>query len=99
MDVPTEYLVNTGFSWIIVLLAIAGYFLTLKRMGERWVFWIILAIGWAFFALAHTLLIIGVPAGTPYLAGIWISSYLLVMASLVILFIKLTRIKQRNETT
>ena len=91
IDVPVSYLVNCGFAWFIVLLAITGYFLTLRRMGENWPFWIILAIGWAFFAMVYTLLISGVSVGTPYLIGIWLSSYVLVIASLVILFIRLTK--------
>ncbi len=94
MDVPVSYLVNGGFGWLIVLLAITGYFLTLRRMGEKWLFWIVLAVGWAFFAIAQTLLIIGVQAGVPYLAAIWLSSYVLVIASMVLLFIRLTRVKQ-----
>ncbi len=94
MDVPISYLVNFGFGWLIVLLAIIGYFLTLRRMGEKWLFWIILAVGWSFFAIAQTLLITGVGAGAPYLAAIWLSSYVLVIYSMVLLFIKLTRVKQ-----
>ena len=94
MDIPVSYLVNCGFAWFIVLLAIAGYFLTLRRMGEKWLFWIVLAIGWAFFAIAHTLLITGVSASVPYLTAIWLSSYVLVIASLVLLFIRLTKVKQ-----
>ena len=91
MDTPVSYLVNCGFGWFIVLLAIAGYFLTLKRMGEKWPFWIVLAIGWAFFAIAQTLLSAGVSAGAPYLAAIWLSSFILVIVSLVLLFIRLTK--------
>jgi len=94
MQIPVEYLVNCGFGWFIVVLAIAGYFLTLARMGERWSFWIVLAVGWAFFAVANTLLISGVPAGVPYLVAIWLSSYILVAASLALLFVKLTKVKQ-----
>lgn len=94
MQIPVEYLVNCGFGWFIVVLAIAGYFLTLARMGERWTFWIVLAVGWAFFAVANTLLISGVPAGVPYLVAIWLSSYILVAASLALLFVKLTKVKQ-----
>ena len=94
MQIPVEYLVNCGFGWFIVVLAIAGYFLTLARMGERWSFWIVLAVGWAFFAVANTLLISGVPAGVPYLVAIWLSSYILVATSLALLFVKLTKIKQ-----
>lgn len=94
MDVPASYFVNCGFGWLIVVLAIGGYFLTLRRMREKWFFWVILAIGWAFFAIAQTLLVTGVSAGVPYLTAIWLSSYVLVIASLVLLFIKLTKVKQ-----
>jgi len=94
MNMPVSYAVNCGFGWFIVLLAIAGYFLTLKRMGQKWVFWIVLAAGWAFFAFAYTLLIAGVPAGTPYLIAVWLSSYILVAVALALLFLKLTRVKQ-----
>ena len=68
-------------------------------MRERWSFWIILATGWAFFATAQTLMVAGVPAGVPYLSAIWLSSFVLVIASLVMLFIKLTsRVGQKNDT-
>lgn len=93
MDISVSYLVNCGFAWFIVLLAIGGYFLTLRRMREKWPFWIVLAIGWAFFAVVQTLLVIGFSAGTWYLIAVWLSSYVLVITSLVLLFTKLTRVK------
>ena len=94
MGIPVSYLVNCGFAWVIVGFAIGGYFLTLKRTNEKWPFWIVLAIGWAFFALAYTLLISGIPASVPYLIAIWLSSYVLVISSLALLFIRLTKAKQ-----
>ncbi|MEE8354172.1 MAG: hypothetical protein V3S10_06900 [Dehalococcoidales bacterium] len=94
MEIPFSYWVNAGFGWFIVILAIVGYFLTWKRMNERWGFWLVLAVGWAFFAVAQTLLIAGTPAGVPYLTAIWLSSFVLVIASLILLFMKLTRVKQ-----
>lgn len=94
MEISISYLVNCGFAWFIVLLAIAGYFLTIRRMGEKWLFWIVLAIGWGFFAMANTLLLIGVPAGMPVLIAIWLSSYVLVVVSMALLFVRLTRVKQ-----
>lgn len=36
---------NCVFTWSIVVLAAGGYFITLKRIGERWMFWIVLATG------------------------------------------------------
>ncbi len=94
MDVPVAYFVNSGFAWFIVLLAIVGYFLTQKRMHEKWLFWIILAVGWGFFAVAQTLIVTGIDAGTPYLIALWLSSYVLVIVSLVLLFIQLTKVRQ-----
>jgi len=93
MDANVSYIVNCGFGWFIVILAIAGYFLTLKRQGEKWAFWNVLAVGWAFFAVAQTLLLTGTRVGAPYLTAIWLSSYVLVIASMVLLFIRLTRLK------
>ena len=84
---------NCFFGWFIVLLAIAGYFLTLRRLGEKWAFWNVLAIGWALFAVVQTLLVGGVQAGTPFLIAFWLSSYVLVITSMVLLFLKLTRAK------
>ncbi len=94
MEIPVSYLVNCGFAWVIVVLAVTGYFLTLRRMGERWVFWVVLAAGWTFFAVAQTLLVTGVSASAGYLTGIWLSSYVLVVTSLALLFVKLTKVKQ-----
>ncbi|HEY90883.1 MAG TPA: hypothetical protein G4O07_03530, partial [Dehalococcoidia bacterium] len=39
---------------------------------------------------AQTLMVAGVPAGVPYLSAIWFSSFVLVITSLVMLFVKLT---------
>ncbi len=94
MEVTFSSWVNFGFGWFIVILAIVGYFLTWKRMNQRWGFWLVLAVGWAFFAVAQTLLIAGTEAGVPYLAAIWLSSFVLVITSLILLFMKLSKIKQ-----
>jgi hypothetical protein len=94
MDTSITYAVNCGFGWFIVLLAVVGYFMTLKRMGEKWTFWIVLAVGWALFAMAYTLILLGVPSGTSFLIAIWLSSYVLVAFSLALLFLKLTRTKR-----
>ena len=96
MNVPINYVVNCAFGWFITLLAVAGYFLTLKRMGQKWVFWVVLSIGWGFFALAYTLVVAGVPAGTPYLVAVWLCSYVLVALSIALLFLKLTNVKQQR---
>ncbi|UCC17939.1 MAG: hypothetical protein JSU58_05140 [Dehalococcoidales bacterium] len=89
--------VNCCFGWILVALAVTGYYLTLKYRGEKWFFWNILAIGWGFFALAQTLLLAGVQAGEVYLIAIWLSSYVLVIASMILLFLKLTKLTQENS--
>ena len=96
MDIPVTYLVNCCFGWFLVILAIGGYFLTLRRRGEKWPFWNILAAGWAFFALAQTLLLAGTEAGATYLVAIWLSSYVLVISSMILLFIKLIRVSSQG---
>jgi hypothetical protein len=96
MNTPITNIVNCSFAWFIVLLAITGYFLTIKRMGEKWAFWIVLATGWGFFAMAYTLVLLGVPASTPFLIAVWLSSFVLVAVSLTLLFLKLTRRAKPN---
>ena len=87
-------LVNTGFGWSIVILSGIGYFLTYKRTGEKWLFWVVLAIGWGFFALSQTLLLGGAKANTPVMAVLLLTSYVLVIYSMVLLFIKLIRVNK-----
>lgn len=93
MNETIPNIVNMGFGWLIVALSIVGFFLTQKKLGEKWLFWIVLAFGWGFFAMAQTLLLGGVPSGAPYLVAIWLSSYVLVIFSMVLLFIRLVRAK------
>jgi hypothetical protein len=93
MDIPVTSIVNCCFGWFLVVLAVAGYFLTLRTRGEKWSFWHVLAVGWAFFALAQTLILSGAQAGAYYIIAIWLSSYVLVIASMILLFLKLSSIK------
>jgi len=96
MESTITSIVNCCFGWILVALAVTGYYMTLKYRGEKWFFWNILAVGWAFFALAQTLLFAGIHAGSVYLIAIWLSSYVLVIASMILLFLKLTKPKTKN---
>ena len=58
MSSTVSHAVNCGLAWFIVAMAVAGYFITLKKMGERWMFWIILSCGWGLFAVAQTVVLI-----------------------------------------
>ncbi len=98
MDIMTIGAVNFGFCWLIVALSATGYVLTLKRTGERWPLWIVLAIGWAFLAIPNTLITVGVRLSRAQLVALVLSSYILVMASLVLLFLKLLAIMKRQGT-
>jgi hypothetical protein len=92
MDLQLSYVVNSGFCWFIVLMAIIGYFLTLRRLKQKWVFWIILTIGWGFLAISNSLSALGIGQNMAYIFGIWLASYVLVTASLVLLFIKVIQV-------
>jgi hypothetical protein len=89
MTFQFHYLVNSGLCWLIVVMAWAGYFLTWKRTGQKWPFWVILSVGWTFLAVSNSLSALNIGEGTSYLFAIWLSSYVLVFASLVLLFVKL----------
>jgi hypothetical protein len=91
MDISN--LVNVGFGWIITFLSVIGFVLTKNRTGEKWPFWIVLAVGWSFFAIAKTLIMAGVQSNVPYLVAFWLSSYVLVITSMVLLFVKLVRVR------
>jgi hypothetical protein len=88
-------IINCFFCWSIVVFAIAGYIITLKRTGERWLFWIVLAGGWGLLAIFETLLATGTNMEKIQITTVWLSSYLLVMASLLILFLRFIQIKSR----
>lgn len=91
------YTVNCGFTWLIVLLSVMGYVATLRRTHQKWPLWFILAIGWAFLAILNTMLTFGMPIARPQVTTIWLSSYLLVMASLLLLFLKLIDLARRRS--
>jgi hypothetical protein len=86
-------LVNAAFGWIIVALSAAGYFLTIKRTGEKWLFWIVLGTGWGFFAVSQTFILAGANRGALYLAVLLMASFILVVYALVLLFLKLVKVR------
>ena len=96
MNTTAINIINCLFTWSIVALAIGGYLITLKRIKERWPFWIVLAVGWGFLATFETLMASGVPIGNLQITTVWLTSYLLVMASLLLLFLKFIQIKARR---
>jgi len=90
-------IINCVFAWSIVVCAVGGYIVTWKRLGERWPFWIILAIGWSFLAVFETLLAGGLYIDNLKITTVWMASYLLVMASMLLLFLKFVQIKARKQ--
>lgn len=99
MDSTIANIVNLVFTSLIAALSIVGYVLTVKRIGERWPFWIVLATGWALLSIPYTLLLAGIPMGTPVMTTIWLSSYLLIMVSLLLIFLKLMEIMKIRENS
>jgi hypothetical protein len=96
MSGTVSHAVNCGLAWFIVVMAVAGYFITLKKMGERWMFWIVLSCGWGLFAVAQTAVLIGNIENTSFVSALWISSFVLVICSLVLVFLKLIQSKQQT---
>jgi hypothetical protein len=92
MDLQSHYVINSGLCWFVVLMGAAGYFLTLRRLKQKWAFWVTLIIGWAFLAISNSLSALGIGQGTDYLMAVWLLSYVLVIISLVLLFFKLIQV-------
>jgi len=94
MEPSQVYVVNSIFGWALVVLSIVGYILTARRMGEKWAGWLVLAAGWAMFALAQTLsLTAGTALDLRLLVALWVSSFVLVLAAILLLFLKLIRLR------
>ncbi|GEM_PF-1559746 len=97
MELNYTYTVNSGFGWLLTLLAVFGYVLTLKRTGERWLFWIVMATGWALFAIDQTLLITKQFNNVNFLMILGLSSWFLVITSFMLGFMKIIRIIEKNQ--
>jgi hypothetical protein len=91
MDIPVIYYVNVGFAWVIVALAIMGYFRTLQVQGEKWLFWPVFAGAFTMFGISHTLLVYGVSTSAVYLTPIRVVGYTLVVAALIALIARIKK--------
>ena len=94
MSSSQVYIVNSVFGWVLTGLSLAGFFYTSKRVGERWAAWFLLAGGWGFFALAQSLLLVIHDMPLSFLVGLWLSSYVMVILAITMLFLKLIRLKR-----
>lgn len=98
MDSTVTCIVNLVFALLIAALSIVGYVMTQKRTGQRWSLWIILATGWAVLAIPYILFLADLNLSVAAMGAIWLSSYILIMVSLVLLFLKLLEmVKQRKK--
>ena len=93
MEPSQIYLVNCVFGWALVVLSLLGYVLTWRGMGQRWAGWIVLASGWTLFALAQTLALMGSSFELRLLIALWVSSFVLVMVAILLVFLKLMRLR------
>ena len=96
MDSTITNVINVVFALLIAVLSIVGYVLTNKRTGQRWSLWIVLATGWAILAIPYILFLSGHNLSVAVMAAIWLSSYLLIMVSLLLMFLKLIEM-MRNK--
>ena len=89
------YVVNDIFGWILVALSLIGYIVTLKRINQKWVAWLVLAAGWSLFSIAQTLLVTTEGVTTAFIVSLWIGSYTLVFAAIVLMFLKIIKMRQK----
>lgn len=98
MNAPVVHTVNAGFTWLVVALSILGYVITIRRAGQRWSMWIVMATGWTLLAIPNTLLALGVSVGRSETTAVWLCSYVLVMASLVLIFLRLAAMVRHRRS-
>ncbi len=89
--------VNSGVTWLIAAMSVAAYFVTRRRTGERWPLWVVLSTGWALLGIVETMLAAGASMSWSETMAIWLASYVLVMASLLLLFLKLVALKRTSR--
>ena len=98
MDSTVTCVVNLVFALLIAVFSIAGYVLTMKRTGQRWSLWIVLATGWVILAIPYILFLAGLDLSVAVMAAIWLSSFILIIVSLTLIFLKLMEMmKQSNK--
>jgi hypothetical protein len=93
----TLSLTNCILGWSISAAALICFIYIRKRFGQSWPGWLVLAGGWALFAGAQTLLLTSMSIQLPVLIGLWLSSYVLIMAAILLLFLKVIRLKSGSE--
>jgi ABC-type microcin C transport system permease subunit YejB len=96
MEGNQVYLINCVFGWVLMTLSMLGYWVTQKNLGQRWMAWVLLAWGWGLFAVAQTMLIIAEEMPVVIVIGLWLSSYVMVISAIVLLFLKLIRLRSRS---
>jgi len=97
MDSNVGCVVNLVFAGLIAALSIAGYFVTVKKTGEHWPLWILLAVGWITLAIPYAVFLADYNLSVAATAALWLSSYVLIMVSLVLLFLKLLKFMKSRE--
>ncbi len=98
MDFTAVYATRCILSWLITALSMAGYVMTRKRLHEKWPLWAVLGTGWAFLAISNTVVLTGGTLPAPALLALWLSSYVLVFASLTLLFVKFVEMMKKRTT-
>jgi hypothetical protein len=96
MDSTITCVVNLVFALLIAVLSIVGYIVTIKRTGQHWSLWIVLATGWAVLAIPYIIFLADINLSVAVMGAIWLSSYLLIMVSLVLIFLKLLEIMKNS---
>jgi hypothetical protein len=89
-------MVNSIFGCILLIMSMVGYILTQRRFGERWIAWLLMAVGWGLFSIAQASLITEEGFALPLLVLLWLCSFIMIMASIVLLFFKMIYLKMNK---
>ena len=97
MITPVSDVLGLGISWLIVPMAAAGSCFTWRRTKRQRLFWVTLTLGWTLLAISNTIAVLGLAQGASLSAGLALTAYVLVMTSLTLLFLWLTRMLESSK--
>lgn len=94
MNFISMYLVGGIFNVVFLILSIIGYFYVARKTAKKFIFWLLFASAWLVSCISYILLIFGTPADIWYITFIRIVTYLLFLATIISMFIELSRFKK-----
>jgi hypothetical protein len=88
------YFVGGAFNLVFLILSILGYYYVAHKTGNKFIFWLFFAGAWLVSFISYIFLISGAPSDVWYITLIRIVTYLFFLATIISMFLELSRLKK-----